>query len=289
MNQVETDYAFANRFHYNGKKSNVMVFNAHRALSEQVQNENWMLFGSPVKYLGVDITNNLDDWSDYFNRLLSKAQKITIDLTWICRRDAGLLPRTASTLWKAIVRPVLEYAAEIWAGDINKDLVNRAEKVQINFGRSILGILECQSIPNDCIRAELGLEKLTARWRKIRLGYWRRLHVTNPHTTLHSLVSLRRWKVEWTSPIFNNGWMGKTKKMMQQVGLSHEWYDPNACCRVEKKAWKTAIYELVEESETAATISRLSNMSSHHAARFLRSKNWGQAVAEFACFTGEIG
>ena len=111
MNKVATDYAFANRYQFNGTKSNVMAFNASKALTEMVQREPWELFGEPVKvakfykYLGVDLINNLNDWSGYLNRTLAKAERVSEDLAWIFRRDNGLLPRFAATLWKAIVRP----------------------------------------------------------------------------------------------------------------------------------------------------------------------------------------
>ena len=61
MNKVATDYAYANRYQFNGKKSNVMAFNASKALTELVQSEPWELFGEAVnvtksyKYLGVDL------------------------------------------------------------------------------------------------------------------------------------------------------------------------------------------------------------------------------------------
>ena len=61
------------------------------------------------------------------------------DLEWACRRAGGLRPRAAAALWKAIARPVLEYSAEIWAGDLPAPTVARAEAVQTNFARSMLG------------------------------------------------------------------------------------------------------------------------------------------------------
>jgi hypothetical protein len=63
MNKVATDYAHANRYQFNGKKSNVLE------LTELVRNEPWVLFGEAVevtdsyKYLGVDLVYNLDNWS----------------------------------------------------------------------------------------------------------------------------------------------------------------------------------------------------------------------------------
>ena len=260
-----------------------------------VQNEPWELFGEAVKvtksykYLGVDLINNLHDWSHYLNRTITKAERVSDDLAWTVRRDNGLMTRSATTLWKAIVRPVLEYAAELWAGDISKELTERAEAVQIDFARIILGVHGCQSIPDDFIRVELGIEKLTSRWEKLRLGYWRRLHVTAPNTTLHAVVALRKWQVDWAPPAFNNGWMGKTKTLLQEGGFSKDWIDPNLCATVPKKVWKDAIYDSVEERETSNTMTRLATMKSAHAARFARSKFWGKVGEDFACFTGEIG
>ena len=67
--------------------------------------------------------------------------------------------------------PILEYAAEIWAGDIGIAEARAAEKVQTDFARSMLGLVGLQSISNDSLRAEMGMEKLTSRWAKLRLGY----------------------------------------------------------------------------------------------------------------------
>jgi len=45
MNKVASDYAFKNRYQFNGRKSAVMSFNANRILTEQVCSEPWVLFG----------------------------------------------------------------------------------------------------------------------------------------------------------------------------------------------------------------------------------------------------
>ncbi len=51
-----------------------MAFNASKSLTDQVHSEPWELFGEPVevsksyKYLGVDLIDNMKDWSTYFSR-----------------------------------------------------------------------------------------------------------------------------------------------------------------------------------------------------------------------------
>jgi hypothetical protein len=61
-----------------------------------------------------------------------------------------------------MVRPILEYSADIWAGEITDSLAARAEAVQTNFARSMLGLIGCQSISNDALRAKMGMEKLSS-------------------------------------------------------------------------------------------------------------------------------
>ena len=49
------------------------------------------------------------------------------------------------------------------------------------------------------------------------------------------------------------------------------------------------MYDSVETRETTATISRLTNLSSDHAARYARCKNWDKVQDDYACFAGEVG
>ena len=133
------------------------------------------------------------------------------------------------------------------------------------------------------------MEKLTSRWEKLRLGYWRRLHEAAPGTTLRSVVALRRWQVDWAPQAFNNGWMGKTKTLLKEGGLIENWHSPHLCSSQTKRAWKGAVYDSVEARDTTATISRFVNLSSNHAARYARSKNWDKVTEDYACFSGEVG
>ena len=122
-----------------------------------------------------------------------------------------------------------------------------------------------------------------------KVEYWRRLQVTTPYTTLHSLVALRSWQAEWAPPVFNNGWMGKTKTLLIDGELPDDWYDPSLCRGMTKKDWKDKVYDSVEKRETSVTLQRLSTMNSNYIARFVRLKTWGKVGSDFACFSGEIG
>jgi hypothetical protein len=295
MNDVVTGYARRNRYRLNGDKSAVMAFNVDPATKEAVASEPWRLSGEVVKvkdkykYLGVDVLTNVKDWTPYFNRAIAKAKRVSADLEWACRRDGGLRPRSAATLWKAIVRPVLEYTAEIWAGDISGPLAARAEAVQTNFARTILGLVGCQSISNDVLRAEMGMEKLSARWEKLRLGYWRRLNVASADRTLSALASLRRKHVIWDQKGSKDGWMGSTRSLLKKHGMLSHWFDPSLCVDQCKDEWKDIVYEAVESKEGEVLRQRLSSMSGEAVARYARIKHWGTVTEEFAAFAGEVG
>ena len=80
-------------------------------------------------------------------RVIAKATRVSEDLGWACRRVEGLRPRSAATLWKAIVRPVLEYAAEIWAGDISASSAAKAEAVMAKCRLVENASLQAKSLP----------------------------------------------------------------------------------------------------------------------------------------------
>ena len=124
--------------------------------------------------------------------MIAKARKKSRDLLWMYKQDQGLRPRSAATMWKAMVRPILEYAAELWAGEISKKNCKAAEKIQTDFARAVLGLTGEWGVPNLLVRAELGMEKLRSRREKLRLGYWRRIQVARKDRAFFKVAVMRR-------------------------------------------------------------------------------------------------
>ena len=91
MNRVATQYAYENRFRFNGEKIAVMLFNADSWLRMRAQETEWKLFGEKVKvkqeykYLGVNVRTNTADWRTHMKRTLRKARERSNDLLWMCR------------------------------------------------------------------------------------------------------------------------------------------------------------------------------------------------------------
>jgi len=295
MNRCVTEFARRNRYQLNGDKSAVMAFNADAATKAQVANEPWVLSGEEVKvkrsykYLGVDILEDVTDWKPYITRAIIKASRVTEDLEWACRRSGGLRPRAAAALWKAIVRPILEYAAEIWAGDIGEAEARAAEKVQTDFARSILGIVGLQSISNDSLRAEMGMEKLASRWTKLRLGYWRRIQVASSERSLVAIASLRRKHVLWGLNRAGESWMRGTRDLLETYGLREHWMDPALSTNMPKDKWREVVFEAVEGRADTTLAAKFASMKGIASERYARMKHWDKVPPELAVMSGEIG
>jgi hypothetical protein len=290
MNEVATEYARKYRFRHNGDKSAVMAFNADKKLRQRVDQEVWKLSGERVlvkdsyRYLGVDILQQVADWRAHVERLVKKAEFRSNDLLWMCRRDTGIRPRSAATLWKAMVRPVLEYAAELWSGEIPTSLAKKAEEIQTEFARAVLGLQGQWGVANVLVRAELGLEKLESRWEKLRLGYWRRLQVAQPNRALVAIARARRWQCMWGGAGMGRlSWMVGTRQLLQDRGMVEYWSDPVLCARLSKEQWKTMVYDRVEahyEEERRSEAALLPSLT-----RYVKVKSWKRMDVNRAEFT----
>ena len=133
------------------------------------------------------------------------------------------------------------------------------------------------------------MEKLSSRWVKLRLGYWRRLQVASSDRTLAAVVSLRRKHLEWGHKGACDGWMSTTKELLSKHGLSSYWTNPNLCSAQTLDQWKDTVYEAVEKREDMDLNKRFAGMRGVAAARYARIKNWNKVTPEFAVMKGEGG
>ena len=293
MNDVASEYARKYRFRHNGSKSAIMLFNADKNLTTRVHRQRWSLSGERVeikdhyKYLGADIQQNISKWTPHLNVLIAQARRRSLDLAWLCGRNEGLRPRSACTMWKAIIRPILEYAAELWAGDVTKEAAAKAEQIQTNFAKSILGLRSHQGISNHFLRAELGLEPLAARWEKLRLGYWRRLQKAEPRSILVAVATSRRTDLLHGRRSTRPNWMEGTRLLLQERHLDQFWLNPPSCAKLPKDVWRIKVSELVDAHYDRLRETEMRSMNSMKF--YLLAKQWEETDKTRAAFPGEVG
>ena len=114
------------------------------------------------KHLGLTLDNN-GTWNQHISDIVQKANKkvgIMRNLKYTLNR------KSLELLYKAYVRPVLEYADIVWDG-IPEYLVERIEKVQIESLRIISGLTISCSLQN--IYRETGFRPLSERRKEHRI------------------------------------------------------------------------------------------------------------------------
>jgi hypothetical protein len=81
----------------------------------------------------------------------------------------GLLVKAGEKLWETMIRPTVEYGAEIWGGG----KWPMADRIQNKVGRTLLGLFQTTAV--EVARGELGWLLLKARRDIKQLKYWGRL------------------------------------------------------------------------------------------------------------------
>ena len=296
MNAVASEFARKHRFQFNGEKSAVMVFNASPAARRRADATEWELFGDAVEikdsyvYLGTVTPADGISWTAQVRTAIEKARTRSTDLLWVCRADRGIRPRTAVTLWQALVRPLLEYACEIWAGQTTATLTKEVESVQTTFLRGVLGLhANGSGVADDTLRAEAGCERIQDRWTKLTLGYWRRIFSAPDGRLLRVVAEARH--VEHTrsggAGFGSLGWMPSAKRVLMVAGLGSYWHDTAAVVDKTAEHWRDLTHTAVNAGSDASRQARMTGMPSTQT--YMHIKEWGENTEPYSFSSGEVG
>jgi hypothetical protein len=123
------------------------------------------------KYLGIELECNQPlRFRAYRRRALATALRAANAVSGLGLYSGKLGVPLGVQVYKAMVRPLLEYCSEVWSG--YGPLVG-AEQVQTLMAKRILQVSKRTS--SEVVRGELGLQLLEARWQKARLLFWGKL------------------------------------------------------------------------------------------------------------------
>jgi hypothetical protein len=296
MNKIASRFAQRHRFQFNGEKSGVMLFNVKPAAKAAAQSARWTLFGEKVEvkdsyvYLGTVTPGDGMSWTAHLKAAIDKARRRSADLLWVCRADRGMRPRTAITLWQSMVRPLLEYASELWAGQCPVGLAKEAESVQCTFLRGTMGLhANGSGVADDALRAEAGCERLEDRWAKLKMGYWRHLFSAKPDRLLRVVAAFRHQELVRSGGLGfgSRGWMATAKAALAGAGLTGYWDDPRKAARESPHTWRERAYHAVEANSDTNRAARMEGMPS--ARVYKRIKEWGINTKEYSFSAGEEG
>ena len=167
------------------------------------------------KYLGVTIDRKLT-WKHHIEATVAKAQASLRTILKLCNTKRGVSQRLLILLYESCVRPILEYASEVW-GDVSKTNAHKLTRVQHLALKASLGVNRRSHTGDVCVEAQV--PPLEPR-RKIQvLKFWKNLHIhprplTKCLTELPSNKRLRKKQ--------RHSFLEKVTRNMRELNLSHE-------------------------------------------------------------------
>jgi hypothetical protein len=261
MLKVTHEYARKWRFDVNHGKSNVVVFGS-KAAKKEAKVIVWRL-GSDVlkvveiyKYLGIETGKVKGRWNDVVARFYKNAEATLSLLLYRGGGAAGLYPPTFVRQFNAVCRPLVEYGCELWEGEISKKWERKLESVQSAFLRGMAGLKGTPASVG--LRAEFGLTTLKSRRRVLKLGYWRKLCISE-HSRLFSLVFRRRHEQVLRGDGRFSG-LRAFRDLLVECDMEHRWLRGTA---LEETAWRSAAnlaVRAMSEREEAAELSARSSL-----------------------------
>ncbi len=128
---------------------------------------------SMYKYLGVELHCGVA-FKQYRKRALLSASRAANAVSGMGMHSGKLGVPLSVQVYKAMVRPLLEYCAEVTSVSPWKD----AERLQAAMAKRILRVSTHTS--STAVRGELGWVSMDARWQKARVVFWGKLQCMPP-------------------------------------------------------------------------------------------------------------
>jgi len=148
----------------------------------------------------------------------------------------GLTADAGDKIWGVMIRPVLEYGAEVWGGGSWLE----AEQLQTEAGRRILGVMG--KTANDVVRGEMGWWTLKSRRDLRRLKFWGRIVRMDEGSLVKQVY--RHFKV--STALRRNSWSFYTKRLLVELNLGHLWVSEEVG---DLDSWSTFITQVFKDRE----------------------------------------
>jgi hypothetical protein len=192
-------------------------------------------------YLGLVIKKNRS-WKDSKGKAINKARRC-MAMSWgMGIHVGGLSTKAAVNAWKALIRPVMEYGAEVIQYSRNlSGKWDEAEKIQMQMGRRILGCSSTTS--NAAVRGDLGWQSLKARRDMLRLTYWGKIINMKGKRWTRRIYEESRRRYEEKGKA---NWCTYTHHILKEYGLEEAWVKGRVG---QLKVWKVRVTTAIKKYE----------------------------------------
>ena len=255
MLDVTSQYAHQWRFHFNGRKSQIVIQGTEHQITE-AHGLKWKLDGHQLnvvpeyKYLGMEsgLQPHRGPHRSFCSRLIHTTTHRAHDILLSGCEMNELDARCSSRLWGSLCRPILEYGSEVWKP--NQTQSKEMEQVQGWFARRVLGC--SQNTPAVFATSELGLRSLAIRREQYHLRYWRRLCLALPERLLHCVFRQRVRDVKVTPHLSKHSLCSMMHETLMKYDLEDQWEQVATDQVFETDEWETKVTKLVQTEEATA-------------------------------------
>ena len=214
------EWGVKHNMRFSRKKCKILrISNKHTAKLEKYP---IVLFGGQVlkvvdshKYLGVIIDRKLT-WKKHVEATAENAEKRLRLILRLCNTKRGVSQRLLILLYESCVRPILEYASEVW-GDVSKTNAQRLTTVQHHALKASLGVNRRSHTGDVCVEAQV--PPLEPRRKIQALRFWKNLHdhLRPLAKFLTDLPAKKRLQKKQRS-----SFLERVTKLKRELNFSHE-------------------------------------------------------------------
>ena len=177
-------------------------------------------------------------WNTYLERIARKARAAMERILYL---GSGNTAGTLRKLWIAEGRPLLEYACELWEGEISRSWEDKLESIQTKFCKAALRLDGNPSALG--MRTEMALPSLKTRRRQLKAGWWGRMCNTEHHRLLFQVFRHRHAEV--VVGLGPRSHLQSVKHALGALGLSLSWLNRSA----DLDGWKGRVAWHAQEIE----------------------------------------
>ena len=189
----------ANGLQFSAEKSAAMVFSRQTTATPSVRlrvYNNHIPFVNQFKFLGIVFDRNLS-MSGHIKHIKAKCSSRLNLFRCLTGSACGSDRTTLLRLYKAIVLPVIEYGASMYAGGKEKILTS-LETVQNSFLRIALGVM--RTSPISALQVEANIPPLSIRRMDLSLRYYSKIQQYPEHASYSAIRILPRLHYSYLGP-----------------------------------------------------------------------------------------
>ena len=188
-----------NGLRFSAEKSAAVVFSRQTNTSPSVTlriYNNVIPFQSHFKFLGVVLDRNLS-MGKHVQHIKTKCSSRLNLFRCMTSSDCSADRATLLKLYKAIVRPVIEYGAAVYSGGKTKTL-DRLEPIQNSFLRVALGAM--RTSPISALQVEANIPPLSIRRKELSLRFYAKIQQFPDHVAYTAIHTLPRLHHNYVGP-----------------------------------------------------------------------------------------